>query len=131
MSATKLSSDDFPDFGLVLRGLGQPLPFAATPFDGNVEKAVTDLFVEIGPLPGFDEVKAAKPKVEDIPADEYHFLIASGLAYTLGGAATVNATGWPGEFADYSRNAHRWAKAYLNARDYAFFNELSLRLASI
>lgn len=128
MSATKLSSDDFPDYGLVLRGLGQPLPFPATEFDGDVQLAVDGLFAEIesyGPLPDYEEVQNTAIRVEDIPAEEFHFLVASGLAYTLG-----KADEWPGEFQDYSRNAHRWAKAYLNSRDYAFFNELSLRLAS-
>lgn len=124
-----LTAADFPDYADILKGAGKPLTRPAVPFEGDVLSAVTALFIEIGPLPGFIDLPAPV-NPEDYPEEELHFLIATGLAYTLGGAGTFYKDRWPGDLDQYSSNAHRWAKAYLNARDYAFFNELSLRLLS-
>lgn len=124
-----LTAADFPNYADILKGGGKPLATPATPFVGDVVSAVTGLFMEIGDLPGFTDLPdPVNP--EDYPDSELHFLIASGLGYTLAGAKTVYAENWPGDWSQYSSNADRWAKAYLNARDYLFFKELVLKLTS-
>lgn len=127
-----LTAADFPNYADILNGAGKPLDKPAVPFGGDVVSAVTGLFMEIeqqGGLPGFTDLPdPVNP--EDYPDEELHFLIASGLGYTLAGAKTVYAENWPGDWTQYSSNADRWAKAYLNARDYLFFKELVLKLTS-
>lgn len=122
-----LSHADFPNYADILKGAGKPLETPSVPFQGDVVSSVVGLFSEIGELPGFTDLpNPVNPA--DYPEDELHFLIATGLGYTLAGAKTAYADQWPGDWSQYSSNADRWAKAYLNARDYAFFNELVIRL---
>lgn len=127
-----LSRSDFPNYADILQGGGKPLGRIAVPFDGDVAAEVDGLFAEIlkhGELPGFTDLPDPV-NVEDYPEEEFHFLVASGLGYTLAGAKTVYADNWPGDWTQYSSNADRWAKAYLNARDYLFFKELVLKLTA-
>lgn len=124
-----LSHSDFPDYAAILRGSGKPLDRKAVPFEGDPQESVAKMFAEIdyfGGLPGFADLPdPVNP--QDYPEEEFHFLVASGLGYTLAGAK-VYANHWPGDWSQYANNATRWAKTYLNSRDYKFFESLVERL---
>ena len=120
-----LSADDFPDYATILQGGGKPLARIAIPYEGDVRMAVDAMFAEIDQQGGLPDLAALPEPVnpEDYPENEYHFLIASGLAYTL-----VAAKAHEDQWGVFLSNADRWAKAYLNDLDYCFFKDLVVKI---